>query len=217
MPSQTSFQVLLLAACCIQGANAAPCESLAGLTLPDTTIVLAESVPSGTFTVTNALAPRTIPPLKGLPAFCRVAGHIKPTSDSDIAFEVWMPASGWNGKFQGVGNGGWVGEVSYGALAQALLRGYAGASTDTGHQGSGGDASFALGHPEKVIDFGYRAVHETTVKAKALSRLFMAMARGVPIGMAARRAANKGSKRRSDFPTITMGSSPAPPQITGLT
>jgi feruloyl esterase len=168
-----SFRLILLAALCTSSIDAAtPCESLAALTLPNTTIALAESVPAGTFTITNALSPRSIPPLKDLPAFCRVAAHIKPSDDSDIAFEVWMPASEWNGKFQGVGNGGWVGEVSYGSLAQALRRGYAAASTDTGHQGDGGDASFALGHPEKVIDFGYRAVHETTVKAKAIVAAF---------------------------------------------
>ena len=74
-----------------------------------------------------------------------------------------MPVADWNGKFQGVGNGGWSGAISYGPLAAALRRGYAAASTDTGH--SGGSASFALGHPEKLIDFAWRAVHEMTVAA----------------------------------------------------
>jgi feruloyl esterase len=129
-----------------------------------------------------------------LPAFCRVAATLTPTSDSDIKIEVWMPAasaqgpgeprsstersrapepgseaeprSRWNGKFQAVGNGGWAGSISYGALAAALSAGYATASTDTGHIGN--SAEFALGHPEKVIDIGYRAVHEMTIKAKAI-------------------------------------------------
>ena len=72
----------------------------------------------------------------------------------------------WNGKLQAVGNGAFSGAISYRAMATALARGYATTSTDTGH--SGGSASFALGHPEKVIDFGWRAVHEMTGAAKQL-------------------------------------------------
>ena len=103
---------------------------------------------------------------RALPAFCRVAATLKPTRDSDIKIEVWMPASGWNGKFQAVGNGAFNGAIAYPAMTTALARGYATSSTDTGHVG--GSASFALGHPEKVIDFGWRAVHEMTVAAKKI-------------------------------------------------
>ncbi len=81
-----------------------------------------------------------------------------------------MPATGWNGKFQAVGNGGWSGLINYGGLAGALSRGYASASTDTGH--AGGSAEFAFGHPEKLIDFAYRSEHEMTVKAKAIIAAF---------------------------------------------
>jgi feruloyl esterase len=95
---------------------------------------------------------------------------LRPSPDSDIKSEVWLPESGWNGKFQAVGNGAWAGSIQYGALAEALRRGYAAASTDAGH--SGADASFALGHPEKLIDFGYRAVHETAVQGKATIAAF---------------------------------------------
>jgi feruloyl esterase len=95
---------------------------------------------------------------------------IKPTTDSDIKVEVWMPMTGWNNKFQGVGNGAWQGSIGTAALATALRKGYATASTDTGHEG--GSASFALGHPEKLTDFGYRAVHEMTVKGKAITTAF---------------------------------------------
>jgi feruloyl esterase len=102
---------------------------------------------------------------KSLPTFCRVAATLKPTSDSDIKIEIWMPALGWNGKFIAVGNGGWAGTISYAAMGVALARGYAVASTNTGHDGTVSDGSFALGHPEKLIDVGYRAVHEMTVKA----------------------------------------------------
>lgn len=105
-------------------------------------------------------------PYKSLPEFCRVAATLRPSADSDIKIEVWLPTSGWNGKFEGIGNGGWAGTIGYPAMAEALGRGYATAGTDTGHVG--GSASFALGHPEKLVDFGYRAVHEMTVKAKAI-------------------------------------------------
>jgi feruloyl esterase len=81
-----------------------------------------------------------------------------------------MPASGWNGKFQAVGNGGWAGLLSYPAMSEALRRGYATSSTDTGH--TGGSGSFVLGHPEKFIDFAYRSEHEMTVKAKAIVNAF---------------------------------------------
>jgi feruloyl esterase len=101
-----------------------------------------------------------------LSAYCRVAATLKPSPDSDIAIEVWLPAENWNGKFQAVGNGGWAGVISYPAMATALQEGYATASTDTGHVG--GNAAFAIDHPEKLTDFAYRAVHEMTVQAKAI-------------------------------------------------
>jgi feruloyl esterase len=89
-----------------------------------------------------------------------------------INFEVWMPVTGWNGKFQGVGGSGYAGVISYAAMGAALNRGYATASTDTGHTGGTGSALFALGHPELVVDFGHRAIHEMTLKAKALVGAF---------------------------------------------
>lgn len=151
-----------------------PCEDLAGLQLQDTTITRAESVAAGAF-----VPPREFPwpsgsppadfiPYGKLPSFCRVAASIRPTADSDIQFEVWMPAEGWNGKLVGVGNGGFWGEIMYPRMSEPLMRGYAVASTDTGHQGAVDDASFAVGHPEKLVDHGYRAIHEMTVKAKAI-------------------------------------------------
>ena len=114
-------------------AAAATCESLASLNLPDATITSAQTVAVGAF----------VPPgngrgaevYKNLPAFCRVAAILKPTSDSDIKIEVWLPISGWNSKYQAVGNGGWAGILSYPEMAEALRAGYATASTDTGHAG----------------------------------------------------------------------------------
>ena len=117
-------------------------------------------VPAGQFK-----APEGNASFADLPAFCRVSMTIAPSSDSDIKTEIWLPVAGWNGKFQEVGNGGWNGFIQYAALATALRRGYAAASTDTGHVGD--TASFAPGHPEKLIDFGYRAVHETALEGKA--------------------------------------------------
>jgi feruloyl esterase len=142
---------------------ATSCTELATLTLPATTITGAQVVPAGSFTPPANVAGS----YRSLPEFCRVTAILKPSGDSDIKMEVWMPASGWNGEFEGVGNGGWAGVIGYAAMAEALSAGYATASTDTGH--IGGSASFALGHPEKLVDFGYRAVHEMTVQGKAIT------------------------------------------------
>ncbi len=162
------------------GAAAATCESLARLTLDNAKITIAQEVAAGAFVppgaaarqggARSAAASGTARVYASLPAFCRVAATLTPSSDSDIKIEVWLPASRWNGKFQAVGNGGWAGSISYAALAGAVTAGYATASTDTGHVGNSG--AFALGHPEKVTDFAYRAVHEMTVKAKAVIDAF---------------------------------------------
>jgi feruloyl esterase len=136
------------------------CADLARLALPNTTITLAEAVAAGAFTLPG----RGGGNFGALPAFCRVAATLKPSADSDIKVEVWLPAAGWNGKFQAVGNGAFNGTIAYPAMATALAAGYAASSTDTGH--AGGSASFALGHPEKVIDFGWRAVHELAEASK---------------------------------------------------
>ena len=153
---------------------AASCESLASLTLPDTMITLAQPVAAGAFTMPEGRGGRGAAQqndaLKKLPAFCRIAATLKPTGDSDIKIEVWLPESNWNGKLQAEGNGGWTGSIAYPAMIEALGRGYATGSTDTGHVG--GSANFALGHPEKLTDFAYRSEHEITVKAKAIVSAF---------------------------------------------
>jgi feruloyl esterase len=145
------------------------CESLTTLALTNAAITSATSIPTGGFK--PPAAPGQPAPNVDLPAFCRVAGVAKPTADSEIKFEVWLPATGWNGKFQQVGNGGYAGTIPLAAMAQPLLGGYATAGTDDGHA-AGTSNSWAIGHPEKVIDFGYRAVHETSVQAKAIVRAF---------------------------------------------
>lgn len=147
--------------------QAAPdCQTISKLALPATTFTGASTVAAGAF---NTPEGRPIPKL---PAFCRVTGVIKPSSDSDIRFEVWMPSEHWNGKFQGVGNGGFAGSINYGGMALAVAHGYATASTDTGHLGATPGAAWALGHPEKIVDFGYRAIHETAIQAKAIIHAF---------------------------------------------
>jgi len=147
------------------------CAALTMAKLQNATIVSAADVAAGPFTLKSPLVPPNLPPVQ-LPAYCRVVGIAKPSSDSDIKFEVWLPSSGWNGKFEQVGNGGFAGSIPWLAMAGALKRGYATAGTDDGHTGSPVDASWALGHPEKVRDFGYRAVHETAVNAKIIVQSF---------------------------------------------
>lgn len=146
-------------------ASAATCESLMALTLPNTTITMAMVVTSGNFTPPGAKDAIT-----NLPSFCRVAATLKPTSDSDIKMELWLPTSGWNGKYQAVGNGGLAGSILYDPLSDGLKRGYATSSTDTGHVGD--TAKGFLGHPEVQNDFGYRAIHEMTLKSKAITNVF---------------------------------------------
>jgi hypothetical protein len=139
------------------------CDAIKSLRLQDTTITLAERVSSG---VGEASAIAKF--IGGLPAFCRVAGTLHPTADSAIGFEVWMPENDWNGRFLGVGNGGFAGSIGYQALGGNLRRGFATAGSDAGHQAQGQDASWAFGHPEKVKDFGWRAVHLTAERAKEI-------------------------------------------------
>lgn len=158
-------------------AAARRCEDLASLTLTNARITLAETIDAGAFSRRApgeaAAAPGAAHAFSQLPAFCRVAVTSKPSSDSDIKIEVWLPVSGWNGKFQGIGNGGFAGTISLDGLADAVSRGYASASTDTGHaEMNATSAGWALHHPEKVVDFGHRAIHETAANAKAIIRAF---------------------------------------------
>jgi feruloyl esterase len=148
--------------------SASSCESLSSVVLPNTSITLAQVVPAGTFAL--PAKGRAAPQFSQLPTFCRVAATLTPSSDSEIKIELWLPVADWNGKFQAVGNGGLAGTITYDWLASALQEGYATASTDTGHADS--NASFAIGHPGRVIDFAYRAVHEMAVKSKAIIAMF---------------------------------------------
>ncbi len=150
----------LLAVWTIHPLFAETCDKLMALKLPHTAITSA------------VLVPESGPP-NDAPARCVVQAAAHPTSDSDIKFEVWMPADAWNGKYQQVGNGGWAGAIPVPSLTAAVRRGYAAAGTDDGHSGgTTAGAGWVVGHPEKLIDFGYRALRETTVNAKVIIRAF---------------------------------------------
>src|SRR5215212_2610226 len=146
-----------------------PCENLATLKLPYTLITSANAVPEGAPPAPAGPGGPAAAPAP-VPAHCDVRGIIRPTRDSEIRFALWLPpAAAWNGKYRQEGNGGWAGSINTAALAEPLRRGYAVAATDDGHEGGGG-ANWAIGHPEKLIDFGYRAVHETSVQARGIIR-----------------------------------------------
>jgi len=195
------------------GAAGSSCESLLKLPLESATVTLAEVVPPGGFRAPGGGANvQNTARFAQLPAFCRVAATLKPSADSDIKIEVWLPASGWNGKFEAVGNGGWAGTIGYSAMAQALARGYATTSTDTGHSTPGG--SFALGHPEKLTDYAYRSEHEMTVKAKAVVDAFYGNAptrsyfNGCSTG--GRQALTEATRFPDDFDGIIAGAAANP-------
>ena len=177
-PRRAAALAALLATTCLglavageaQAGPADDCARLKDHPLPGMRITSAALEPAGPFSV-PAGGPGPAQALE-LPARCRVQGVLAPTSDSEIAFEVWMPASGWNGRFQGVGNGGFAGDIGFGGLAAAVRAGYAAASTDTGHKAAGTDGRWAFGHPEKLVDFGWRAIHLTAVAGKRLTSAY---------------------------------------------
>jgi tannase/feruloyl esterase len=210
------------------GAN---CEDMARLNIPNVKIDNAQLVAAGAFRPPptprvgnapeqNGVAPEgrgrgagggapAPNPYKSLPAFCRVQLSDKPSSDSDIKIEVWMPQNGWNGKFQGVGNGGWAGVIGYSAMASAVAAGYATASTDTGHVGN--TAAFASGHPEKYIDFGYRAIHEMSVQGKAITDAYYGSAPKLSLfvgcSQGGRQALTEAMRYPTDYNGIVGGAS----------
>jgi feruloyl esterase len=168
MVSIRRFILCFAAALLSASAYGKSCEQLKNLSLPDTTI---DSSSTGPAEFKDPTAP-WLPPLP-LPSHCKVRGTIRPTAESDIKFEVWLPLEKWNGKLQGNGNGGFAGSINQVGLALSVQRGYAGVSTDTGHVATvADDASWAKGHPEKVVDYAHRAIHLMTVNAKAIVKEF---------------------------------------------
>lgn len=143
------------------------CEKLTRLSLLNGKVTMAVLVSTGEHT-----AP-ALSSIEGLPRFCRVAATLTPSADSRIRIEVWMPASGWNGRFEGTGNGGYAGSISYNALAEGLKAGYATANTDMGTSPStmeNGDP--LIGHPERWTDWGWRATHVMTEAAQQIVRAY---------------------------------------------
>jgi feruloyl esterase len=145
-------------------AQQASCDSLKTLSLPNTKITSVAFVQAGPYRSQGRGGQQSAGPQ--LPAHCRVTAVLTPSADSHIEMELWLPTENWNEKFLAVGNGGWAGSIDTGAMASSVARGYATASNDTGHKG--GSGSFGLGHPEKVVDFAYRSMHEMTVQSKAM-------------------------------------------------
>jgi hypothetical protein len=150
-------------------ASANGCDDMTRLSLDKGEVTAASIVAPGAFQPPAGSGPppgTTNARYGALPAFCRVQATLRPSPDSDIKVEVWLPAAGWNGKLVGIGNGIWAGSISYSEMGPTLARGYAVVATDTGHTGTGLTAEWAVGHPEKLVDFGSRAIHVMTVAAK---------------------------------------------------
>jgi len=147
-----------------QGLSSQPvdgrCTRLKSLSQPGLTILSATTTPAGEFAAGDG---------KGfaVPASCRVVAVAQPTADSRIGIEVWLPDS-WNGRYAQLGNGGFAGNIDHPSLANEIRRGNAAAMTDTGHKANQFDASWALGHPQKIVDYGYRSIKVTSNAAKAL-------------------------------------------------
>lgn len=174
-------------------AMATPCTNLQSLQLQHATITSATDNTSGTFVVPNSNPPQTI---TGLPAFCRIAATLTPTADSSIKIEVWLPETTWNGRFLGTGGGGFQGVISYNELASGIQAGFAATNSDLGTGVSGCNSLFCgsagnmgnplaiefgdppnptaglFGHPERIKDFGYRAIHLMTVHGKEIANAF---------------------------------------------
>jgi feruloyl esterase len=173
-------------------AMASPCTNLQSLQLQHTTITSATDNTTGVFVVPGA-PPTTI---TGLPAFCRVTATLTPSSDSSIKIEVWLPESTWNGRFLGTGGGGFQGVITYNELASGIQAGFASTNSDLGTGSSGcsplycgsdgnmgnplaiafGDpaapSTGLFGHPERIKDFGFRAIHGMTVRGKEIANAF---------------------------------------------
>src|SRR4029079_284319 len=142
------------------------CDALTQTVVSQGRVLASESIAAGAFVPPGAANPNASAAFTTVPAFCRVTLQLTPSSDSDIRVEVWLPTVGWNHKLQASGNGGLSGAIPYPALAASVKAGYAAVGTDAGHVGE--NADFVAGHPENLVDFGYRAIHEMTVTAKTV-------------------------------------------------
>jgi feruloyl esterase len=171
-------------------AMATPCTNLQSRSFEHTTITSATDITGGSFTPPGSTA------ITGLPPFCRVTATLTPTSDSQIQIEAWLPETSWNGRFLGTGGGGFQGDITYSELAQGIIAGFATTNSDLGTGSSGCNPLFCgsdgnkgnvlaidfgdpaapstglFGHPERIKDFGYRAIHLMTVRGKEIASAF---------------------------------------------
>ncbi|HEY1896888.1 MAG TPA: tannase/feruloyl esterase family alpha/beta hydrolase, partial [Terracidiphilus sp.] len=155
------------------------CEALKDIKLDHATVVSAVSQEPAPLKQPPGM-PFKVPDVT-VPAHCEVSGVARPTSDSEIDFTLWLPPrEAWNGKYMQRGNGGWAGSIQPAVLVAPLTRGYAVSATDDGHQAKGimPDATWAIGHPEKLIDFGYRSLHETAILSKQILQAYYGKAAG---------------------------------------
>lgn len=194
------------------------CAALAGMKLDNVQFASADLIADGA-KVPNAFLPDMTglgqgAAVSGLPDFCRIAGIIRPEPGSIITFEVWLPADGWNGRFLAAGNGGFAGSISYMDMVSALKSGHATASSDTGHAAHGMASDWAKGNPAKIRDYGWRAVHETTVSAKTLLAAFYGRSQDKAYfnscSNGGRQALMEASRFPDDYDGIIAGAPAAP-------
>jgi feruloyl esterase len=187
---------------CAAPAAAAVCSDLMYLSLPNTTITLAQSYAAGTVVSGTTRAPVDL---------CRVAATVRPGPQSNVHFEVWIPTDGsWNGKYQQIGNGGFAGSISLGNIANAVSRGYATAGTDDGTSGPPSGAPAFIGNPDVLLDYGYRAVKATGDNSKAILSALMGQAPSysyfVGCSDGGREGLQEAQRFPEDFDGIIVGS-----------
>ena len=209
----------LLLAASASAASGGSCESLRSMAIPNVTIAAVDVVTPPPPSTGRGGAAAAAPAGPALPEYCRVRLLLTPSSDSHINAELWMPTATWNGRFMAVGNGGFGGSIQgFAEMQNALRLGYATSGNDTGHDNDvdGPNGMFALGHPEKIVDFAYRAMHEMTVTSKTTHHAVLRPAAAVLVlqGLFDRRAPGRDERaalsrrlrrhhRRARWPTGT--------------
>ena len=160
----------MIAALAPNAAQAADCEKLGALTLPNVEITSASPVAAGTFTGPSR-GTRQGNSYENVPAFCRVAGITRPEPESRIGFEVWLPTpDAWSQRLHMVGNGGYGSNLYWAQLVTRVQRGDVVVATDTGHIGS--SLTFGIDNPVAIVDWGNRAAHASVVVAKDVVRAY---------------------------------------------
>src|SRR4051794_781747 len=124
----------------------------AGSSTDCTVAAVQAKAPKGT-TITSA---SLVEAAAAVPRYCKIDGHVS-VPGNEVNFRLGLPES-WNGKYYFVGVGGLGGTI--GNLNAGLARGYASASTDTGHEAS--DPNWGSNRA-KEIDYGHRGTHATAV------------------------------------------------------